>query len=165
MNKAMLIKALEGVPDKAAILIGHENKRLGPEGKTYITEENFGFVSIYPLAPGPGECVWVTLHGETSLDTDAFKSGHLASKELLLMIQTIKAQMDEEAKGANAKPPLLTTRRLTPEGRKEFEKLCDPLIKFLCMNFHPHVEIKITPDSAHLSEGVEGYTNINFIQD
>lgn len=42
---------------------------------------------------------------------------------------------------------------LTEEQQKEFERLSRPLLKFLCDNCHPHVNIIITPTNAELLEG------------
>jgi len=38
--------------------------------------------------------------------------------------------------------------------QEEFEKAAEPLIKFLCDNFHPHVTVIVDCDSAQLSEGI-----------
>jgi hypothetical protein len=40
------------------------------------------------------------------------------------------------------------------EEREEFEKLARPLIKFLCENFHPHVQAIITPGSCEITESL-----------
>jgi hypothetical protein len=36
--------------------------------------------------------------------------------------------------------------------QEEFEKVAEPLIKFLCDNFHPHVTVIVTCNSAELLE-------------
>lgn len=47
----------------------------------------------------------------------------------------------------------------------EFKALCDPLIKWLNDNFHPHVSVYITPTSAELSSGETAYTTEAFLLD
>lgn len=47
----------------------------------------------------------------------------------------------------------------------EFKCLCDPLIKWLNDNFHPHVSVYITPTSAELSSGETAYTTEAFLRD
>ena len=44
-------------------------------------------------------------------------------------------------------------RIVTKEKMEEFEALARPMIEFLNENFHPHVEVRITPDSAAISSG------------
>ncbi len=49
--------------------------------------------------------------------------------------------------------------------RKEFEALVRPVIKFLCDNYHPHVEVVITPTRAELLEGVCSIVTTDYIKD
>jgi len=54
---------------------------------------------------------------------------------------------------------------MTNEKQKEFEVLARPLIKFLNDNYHPHVTVIITPDSAELLEGVIAIQTKDYIRD
>ena len=60
-------------------------------------------------------------------------------------------------------------RRLNPmvshAQQDEFKALCDPLIKWLNDNFHPHVSVIVTPTSAELSSGETAYTTEAFLRD
>ena len=47
----------------------------------------------------------------------------------------------------------------------EFQALCDPLIKWLNDNHHPHMSILIDTESAQLLEGQMAYFNRSFIRD
>jgi len=48
---------------------------------------------------------------------------------------------------------------------KEFKTLCDPLIKYINDNYHPHTHIIIDSVRAELSTGERAYTNKEFIRD
>ena len=54
---------------------------------------------------------------------------------------------------------------LDKEKQKEFETAAEPLIKFLCDNFHPHVSVIVDCCSAELSEGICSIRTDKFIQD
>ena len=41
---------------------------------------------------------------------------------------------------------------MNEDQKKEFEEVCEPVIKFLC-DFHPHVKIIIENDTAEFLEG------------
>jgi hypothetical protein len=47
----------------------------------------------------------------------------------------------------------------------EFVKLAEPVMKYLCENYHPHVTIIITGNSAELVEGLECHRTNKFIKD
>ena len=49
--------------------------------------------------------------------------------------------------------------------REEFKELVDPVIKWINENYHPHVTIVITPNTAELLEGTIGYTTAEHIKD
>lgn len=51
------------------------------------------------------------------------------------------------------------------EKQKEFEKAAEPLIKFLCENFHPHVSVVVDCCSAELSEGICSIRTDKLIKD
>lgn len=54
------------------------------------------------------------------------------------------------------------------EGKEktDFEKAVEPLIKYLCDNYHPHVTVIVTPTGAELLEGKESTGEITeFIKD
>ena len=51
------------------------------------------------------------------------------------------------------------------ELRKEFCALAEPLIKFLCEEWHPHVTVVVTPTSAELLSGEMGFTTEAFLVD
>jgi hypothetical protein len=54
---------------------------------------------------------------------------------------------------------------LDKEKQKEFEAAAEPLIKFLCDNFHPHVSVIVDCSSAELSEGICSVRTDKFIKD
>lgn len=55
---------------------------------------------------------------------------------------------------------------MTEDGRKEFEELARPLMKWLCEHCHPHVTVIITPTTAELLEGVGSLGEIlDYVQD
>ncbi len=54
---------------------------------------------------------------------------------------------------------------LTKEQREEFERLADPMIRFLCENCHPHTTVIIENSSAVLLEAQVGHVNESFIKD
>lgn len=54
---------------------------------------------------------------------------------------------------------------LDKEKQKEFEKAAEPLIKFLCDNFYPHVSVTVECGSAKLSEDVCSIRTDKFIKD
>lgn len=54
---------------------------------------------------------------------------------------------------------------LSKEKMEEFEKLTRPVIKFLNDNFHPHVEVIISPSSAEILEGVFYFPTKDYIKD
>lgn len=54
---------------------------------------------------------------------------------------------------------------LTDQQRKEFEALARPLIQWLNDNCHPHVEARVTPVSAELSEGVFFFPTDEYVKD
>jgi len=54
---------------------------------------------------------------------------------------------------------------LTDDQRKEFEKVTEPVIKWLNENCHPHVEVLIGPGRAELLEGVMVLTTDKYIKD
>lgn len=49
--------------------------------------------------------------------------------------------------------------------REEFERLAKPLIEFLNNNYHPHVSIIITTDSAEILSGEMAFQTDEFIRD
>ena len=54
---------------------------------------------------------------------------------------------------------------LTDAGRARFEELCNPLIDFMCGNFHPHVHVVITPTAAEISEGIGSFYTEKYLRD
>ena len=54
---------------------------------------------------------------------------------------------------------------LSEEQRKEFEQVCEPVMKFLCENFHPHVCVTIDPSRAELFEGQVAINNDKYFKD
>lgn len=54
---------------------------------------------------------------------------------------------------------------LTKEQREEFEKASEPLIKFLCDNFHPHVKVIVDPISSEILEGSCSILNDKHVKD
>lgn len=51
------------------------------------------------------------------------------------------------------------------EKQLEFESLAKPLVKFLNDNYHPHVSIIITPDSAEILSGEMAFHTEEYIKD
>jgi len=47
----------------------------------------------------------------------------------------------------------------------EFEELAEPMIKFLCDNYHPHTTIIITPTSAEILEGIKTFATMEYLRD
>ena len=54
---------------------------------------------------------------------------------------------------------------LSHEKQKELEEAAEPLIKFLCENFHPHVSVHVDCCSAELLESVCRIKTEKFIKD
>lgn len=54
---------------------------------------------------------------------------------------------------------------LTKPQIDEIEKLSEPLVKFMCDNFHPHTQIIIEVDGVHIYEGLAGIPVTKFIKD
>lgn len=48
---------------------------------------------------------------------------------------------------------------------KTFKDACNPLIKWLCENQHPHTTVILTSNKAELVEGLECYNTDEFIVD
>jgi hypothetical protein len=75
-----------------------------------------------------------------------------------IMVRMLKLinQLEKEGKGKII---------LDKEKQEEFEKVSEPLIKFLCDNFHPHVSVNVDCCSAELSEGMCLIRAEKFIKD
>lgn len=54
---------------------------------------------------------------------------------------------------------------MTKEQIKEFEIICKPVIKFINDNFHPHITVIISCDSAELLEGSCAIRTDEYIKD
>jgi hypothetical protein len=54
---------------------------------------------------------------------------------------------------------------LTKEQTEEFAELSRPMIKFLNDNFHPHVTVITTPNSAEIMESSARYVTHEFVKD
>lgn len=67
---------------------------------------------------------------------------------------------------SNTPAPKYTTDKgtLTEAGRAHFEELCNPIIDFMCGNFHPHVNVAITSTDAVISESIGGYYTEQFLR-
>lgn len=50
-------------------------------------------------------------------------------------------------------------------GKSNFAKLVEPVMKYLCDEYHPHTTIIITGNSAEVLEGVECHRSDEFIND
>ena len=54
---------------------------------------------------------------------------------------------------------IMTNVRIRVHGGKlvesKFEELARPMVKYLCEEYHPHVTVIITPNSAELLEGLK----------
>lgn len=53
----------------------------------------------------------------------------------------------------------------TEEQREEFKKLTEPVMKWLCDNFHPHVTVIIEPSRAELLEGQCAHVTDKYVGD
>ncbi len=54
---------------------------------------------------------------------------------------------------------------LTPQQRDELREVSKPLVKFLCDNFHPHVQVIVQPTGAEILEGLASVKIEEFIKD
>ncbi len=54
---------------------------------------------------------------------------------------------------------------MIPEKFKEFEAIARPVIAWLNENYHPHVTVIITPDSAEIMEGLMAFPCTDYIKD
>ena len=46
-----------------------------------------------------------------------------------------------------------------------FKEAALPMIKYLCENYHPHVSVIITPNTAELLEGLKAFKTDEYIRD
>ena len=51
------------------------------------------------------------------------------------------------------------------EDKPSFEEACNPLIKWLCENKHPHTTVILTSNRAELVEGIQCYNTVKYILD
>lgn len=51
------------------------------------------------------------------------------------------------------------------ENKPSFEDACNPLIKWLCENKHPHTTVILTSNRAELVEGIQCYNTVKYILD
>jgi hypothetical protein len=52
------------------------------------------------------------------------------------------------------------------KGKEEdFRKAAEPLIKFICENYHPHVTVIVTPLGAEVLEGIRSIRCEKFLVD
>jgi len=56
-------------------------------------------------------------------------------------------------------------KQMNEEERKEFAKLCEPLMEWMADNCHPHYTAIINYTRADLVEGVVGHRTEKFIRD
>lgn len=54
---------------------------------------------------------------------------------------------------------------MKPTKLEEFKKVCEPVIAWLNDNYHPHVTVIITPESAELTEGMAAFPCTKYIRD
>ena len=68
--------------------------------------------------------------------------------------------------GIRYEPELISTGTiLSTEQLRELHDASKPLVKFLCDNFNPHVQVIVSPNSSEFVEGLAMTKIENFIKD